>query len=161
MSRAEAEIELNAPIGRVWEVLMDKKAWKDFNETVSFPEDDEQAFPTDVGETVSGTVLLAFKKGASPMRANVTFVLDDDSDNLKAFHWEGGLLCLFKGTHGFILKKLDNDKTLLTHYEDFGGLVPVRFVLGDVSKISRVYSKFNEGLASFLSTSQDRLETET
>jgi hypothetical protein len=117
MKRIEAEIEIDAPIARVWAVLTDTGEYPAWNPFIS-------SFRGVLRPGAQIEVRIA-PPGQRPMtfRPTITEVTDG-----RALAWSGRLLLpgIFDGRHSFRLESLGAARTRLTQTEEFRGvLVPV------------------------------------
>jgi hypothetical protein len=110
-------VEIDAPPGRVWSVLVDLPAYREWNPFIV-----EASGPVVVGETLSLRFALP---GRDPMTIEPRLLVVEPERELR---WQGRLLFpgLFDGEHVFALTPLENGRTRLDHWEDFRGLlVPI------------------------------------
>ncbi len=111
------EININAPIERVWDTLVDFEAYPDWNPFVR----------TVRGELKEGDYLhiMAFPPGRPPMRFR-TYV--EGISRPRELRWGGKFLLssAFTAEHYFVLEPKGENKTKFLHGELFWGwLVPV------------------------------------
>ena len=107
-------VEIDAPPERVWEVLVDLAAYREWNPFIV-----EASGVVAVGETLSLRMALP---GRSPMTIEPRLLVVDPGRELR---WKGRLFLpgLFDGEHWFILEPLAGDRTRLDHSERFAGLL--------------------------------------
>jgi hypothetical protein len=107
-------IEIDAPPARVWEVLVDLPAYREWN-----------PFIVEAAGTVAAGEKLALRMrlpGRSPMAFAPRLLVVEPERELR---WKGRLLVpgLFDGEHSFVLTGLANGRTRLDHSERFAGLL--------------------------------------
>ncbi len=117
MKQLYTEIEIDAPVETVWEILFDTKHYSEWNPFIrSFGGEIE------LGKHFSVTIQ---NPGAKPMRFKPKCLKLEQPNE---FRWIGHLLVpmLFDGEHVFELKELVGEKTRFIHREKFSGiLVPL------------------------------------
>jgi hypothetical protein len=117
MKQIYTEIEINAPINNVWNILteFDKyPSWNPFIKSIN-------------GEVKEGSIFKVTlqQPGSKPITLSPRCLKFEKESE---FRWLGHLLFpgLFDGEHIFILEKLDTNKTKLIQKENFKGiLVPL------------------------------------
>lgn len=112
--RIATAVEIDAPPARVWEVLTDLPAYREWNPFIV-----EASGKVAVGETLSLQMVLP---GRSPMTIEPTLLIVEPERELR---WRGRLFVpgLFDGEHAFLLTPLEGGRTRLDHVEDFAGLL--------------------------------------
>ena len=107
-------VEIDAPAARVWSVLVDLPAYREWNPFIV-----EASGTVAVGETLALQMALP---GRSPMTIKPRLLVVDPDRELR---WKGRLLVsgLFDGEHAFALTPLANGRTRLDHWERFSGLL--------------------------------------
>jgi hypothetical protein len=107
-------IEIDAAPARVWEVLVDLPAYREWNPFIV-----EAAGDVVVGETLSLRMALP---GWDPMTIEPRLLVVAPARELR---WKGRLFVpgLFDGEHAFVLTPLPGGRTRLDHTESFGGLL--------------------------------------
>lgn len=107
-------VEIDAPPARVWKVLVDLPAYREWNPFIV-----EASGNVAVGEELSLQMALP---GRDPMLIQPQLLVVDPERELR---WKGKLVVpgLFDGEHAFVLTRLENDRTRLDHFERFGGLL--------------------------------------
>jgi hypothetical protein len=107
-------VEIDAPPGRVWDVLVDLPAYREWNPFIV-----EAEGKLAVGETLSLRMALP---GRDPMTIEPRLLVVDPARELR---WQGRLFLpgLFDGEHAFVLTPLEDGRTRLDHSERFGGLL--------------------------------------
>lgn len=118
MKNIETSIVIDAPIQKVWEVLMDFDAYPNWNSFI------HPSGKAEVGSRLENKIFL---EGMKPQ------VFKPKVLEVKAtqkFRWEGNLFIrgLFDGEHYFHLEKLNKNQTKLIHGENFRGIL-VRLIL--------------------------------
>ena len=111
------EIEINAPIDKVWTALTDFSKYPDWNPFIRKVN----------GEIKKGNIIeVTFQtKGNDPIVFTPEIKLFEKNN---VFQWEGKLFLpwIFTGKHTFQLSQIDINKTKLIQIEDFNGiLVPL------------------------------------
>lgn len=108
------DIEINAPIDKVWNAVIDFDNYKKWNSQLTF-----------LGGTVKPNGKLHLRlaaEGADPyeFKPNISYWTEK-----KQFAWlaQTGLPRIFDGEHFFELKDLGNGKTLLTNREEYRGVL--------------------------------------
>ncbi len=104
------EITIDAPVERVWEVLVDFDAYPEWNSAISF-----KNTPA-LGKTVPMRVGLEGRK----VTTKVTFLRMEKNKELA---WVGGIKKMIRGEHYFELEDLGNGTTRLVQGEKFKGLL--------------------------------------
>lgn len=105
------EIELDAPVGKVWALLADIDSWDDWNSVFRFRRADARQ---------GGRGLLLAKVGPVAVPLPIQF---DVVDKERELRWHGGLPHVVHGSHYLKLEALENNRTRLVHGEDFSGIV--------------------------------------
>jgi hypothetical protein len=107
-------IEIDATPARVWEVLVDLPAYREWNPFIV-----EAAGELAVGETLSLRMALP---GWEPLTIEPRLLVVAPERELR---WRGRLVVpgLFDGEHAFVLTPLPGERTRLDHTESFGGLL--------------------------------------
>jgi len=109
--------EIDAPPARVWSVLVDLSAYREWNPFIV-----EASGEIAVGQTLSLRMLLP---GRAPMSIRPRLLVVEPEQELR---WKGRLVLpgLFDGEHAFELSPLANGRTRLHHWEQFAGvLLPI------------------------------------
>lgn len=108
------DIEINAPIDKVWSTVIDFQNYKKWNSQLSY-----------LGGTIEPNGKLHLKlsvEGTEPyeFKPNISFW-----EEKKRFAWlaKTGLPRIFDGEHFFELKDLVNGRTLLTNREEYRGVL--------------------------------------
>jgi hypothetical protein len=110
-------VDIDAPPERVWGVLVDLPAYREWNPFIV-----EAKGKVAVGETLSLRMALP---GRKPMTITPNLLVVDRERELR---WKGRLVIpgLFDGEHAFILTPLEDGRTRLDHRERFtGALLPI------------------------------------
>ncbi len=112
--RIATSVEIDAPPARVWEVLVDLPAYRDWNPFIV-----EASGRVAVGETLSLRMALP---GWEPMTIEPRLLVVEPARELR---WKGRLVLpgLFDGEHAFLFTPLPNERTRIDHVEDFAGLL--------------------------------------
>jgi hypothetical protein len=107
-------VEIDAPPGRVWSILVDLPSYRDWNPFIV-----DASGTVAVGETLSLAMALP---GRDPMTIRPRLLAVAPERELR---WKGRLLVpgLFDGEHAFVLTPLEHGRTRLDHWERFGGLL--------------------------------------
>jgi hypothetical protein len=106
--------DIDAPPQRVWDVLVDLPAYRDWNPFIV-----EASGTVAVGDTLSLRMALP---GREPMTIEPRVLVADAGRELR---WKGRLWVpgLFDGEHYFVLTPLADGRTRLDHSEHFAGLL--------------------------------------
>ena len=109
--------EIDAPPARVWSVLVDLPAYREWNPFIV-----EASGTVAVGETLTLRMALP---GRAPMSIKPRLLVVAPEHELR---WKGRLVLpgLFDGEHAFVLTPLANGRTRMHHWERFAGvLLPI------------------------------------
>jgi hypothetical protein len=108
------EVEIDAPPSRVWSVLVDLPAYREWNPFIV-----EASGVVAEGETLALRMALP---GRDPIGVEPRLLVVDPERELR---WKGRILVpgLFDGTHAFELVPLEGGRTRLLHSERFAGLL--------------------------------------
>ena len=127
------EIELSAPIEKVWALLEDFENYHTWNSLLCFDE------PLVVGKTSPMLVEILGRKIKTPVKA-----LKIEKD--KELRWVGGPKGLIQGEHYFLLEAIDENRCKLIQGEKFSGLV-MPFLWPVLRKtLSKLYKQTNEDI---------------
>ena len=109
-----AEIEIQAPAGRVWEVLTDFGAYHQWNPFI-----DQAAGEPVPGQRLELHMRLSGRQGMT-IRPEVL-----EADPGRVLRWLGRLLVpgLFDGEHSFTIQPAGPGRVRLTQHEEFRGLL--------------------------------------
>ncbi|SFT37595.1 hypothetical protein SAMN05216474_0196 [Lishizhenia tianjinensis] len=118
-----SQITIDAPVQKVWKVLMNTTAYPEWNPFVKKLK----------GELTVGKKITVDLPG---MKFKPTVEVLEEN---KEFRWQGHLLFprIFDGQHQFLLEEINSNQTLFTHQEHFKGLlVPFlkKMLEGDTKK---------------------------
>jgi hypothetical protein len=107
-------VEIDAPPARVWRVLVDLPAYRDWNPFIV-----EAAGTVAVGNSLSLRMALPERE---PMTITPRLLVVEPERELR---WKGRLWLpgLFDGEHVFVLTALENGRTRVDHFENFSGLL--------------------------------------
>ena len=107
-------VEIDAPPARVWSVLVDLDAYREWNPFIV-----EAAGTVAAGERLALRMALP---GREPMSINPRLLVVESERELR---WKGRLVIpgLFDGEHVFVLTAIDGGRTRLDHWERFSGLL--------------------------------------
>ncbi len=138
MRNIETSTVINAPASEVWKTLMDFKSYPNWNPFIK----------TLKGNAVVGGQLTAelCLPGKKPMIFKPTVLRATPN---KEFRWIGKLWVkgLFDGEHYFVLEKLDEQRTLFTHGENFSGLLSGLLFKMIEEETKRGFEEMNEALS--------------
>ena len=130
--RVYTEIEIHAPVNRVWTILADNESYPDWN-----------PYHVSVrGQMLPGRkleVVLDKPNGERvEIEPRVMRVIP-----MRELTWGGGLRGIFHGEHVFLLEEIDAANTRLVHKEDFVGIaVP----FASLDAIEDGYRQMNQAL---------------
>jgi hypothetical protein len=114
MKEIHAEIEINAPAEKVWQVLTDFATYPEWNPFVHSVK----------GEVVVGARLHVYiqPSGGKGMSFRPTVLVADPN---REFRWLGHLWLpgLFDGEHSFLIEPLGDGRVRFVQRERFGGLL--------------------------------------
>ena len=136
VKQVHSEIEIAAPVDRVWRALIDFAAYPSWNPLLTKIRGEPR-----VGERLR--VRLAVGKRAMTIAPTILRV-----DEARALVWRGSLPIpgLFVGEHWFELHALDGGRTRFHQWEKFTGLlIPLMTKLLD-GDTKRGYERMNEAL---------------
>jgi len=126
------EIDIAAPVEKVWDVLVDNESYPSWN-------------PYHV--KVEGTLGLGTKLNVEIHKPNgqkveiEPYVMELEKN--KKLTWGGGISGVFKGVHVFELISVNENKTTLIHRERFSGIV---IPFASLDTIEEGYLLMNEAL---------------
>ena len=125
------EITVDAPLEKVWNLLVDFDNYPDWNSMIAF-----KGNPA-VGKKVPMRVSIHGRVITTPVK----FLKMDENKKLA---WIGGPAPLFTGEHYFILEKIDEKNCKLIQGEKFKGLlVPLMFPVLE-RPLRKLYEDTNE-----------------
>ena len=131
----KTETTISASAARVWEVLVDFAAYKQWNPVIS-------RVACQLHEGAKGKAY--FTMGAAG-NVPISIVIEQVKPKVE-LSWSGGPRSLFHGTHYFRLRELDDGATHVAHGELFEGAA-VRFTHGLMrSKVVPVYQSLTDAL---------------
>lgn len=135
----QTQIELDAPVSKVWALLEDVDNYGNWNKVFKFSRANLQE---------GGRAILWAKVGApvaAPLPVKFQVVQAE-----KELRWQGGFGPVVHGSHYLKLEALPNDRTRLTHGEEFRGVI----IDASWKKIAEVlpgaYHAFNKALVRAL-----------
>lgn len=137
MKSIHTETEINAPIEKVWAILMDFSSYPSWNPFVKSLE----------GKVVEGgkfKVVLQQPEGKMMTFKPTCLSLQEN----KEFKWLGHLFIkgLFDGEHVFKMRKIDDKRTKLVQCENFKGLLVPLFWKDLNSKTIKGFEQMNRAL---------------
>ncbi len=114
MKNIQTDIIVNKDISVVWDVLMDFERYPSWNPFITSISGQQQ-----VGEKL--TVSIKPPNGNGMTFKPQVLVVEPN----KEFRWKGklGIKGIFDGEHYFILERIDQNQTKLTHGEKFSGML--------------------------------------
>jgi hypothetical protein len=138
MRELRTEIEIAAPITKVWSILTDFDTWKEWNPIVN-----QASGVASPGSKLSITMCGADGKDANNYRPIVTNV-----EEPKSFRWRAKMMAgfLFTNDKVFELDEISSG-TRLIHIEAFSGILVPMF-----------WSKLNKGVLPMLKSMNDALK---
>lgn len=133
------EIELDAPIDKVWALLADVENYGDWNGIFRFSRANLKP---------GGRGILWAKVGAPfQVPLPVKFQVVDEESELR---WQGGFGPVVHGSHYLQLEALPNNRTRLVHGETFSGIVIDATWKAIAKGLPGAYKAFNKKLAQAL-----------
>ena len=137
MREIKSEIVIEAPVEKVWSILMDFGGWKDWNPIVN--QADGQA---NVGTHIAITMRGPDGKDAQKYQAKV-----EESVSPTTFRWRAVMMAGFMFTNDkvFRLEQIENG-TRLVHFERFSGLMVPLFWGKLKSNVVTMLNSMNEAL---------------
>jgi hypothetical protein len=137
MKNIHAEIEIKAPIEKVWTILMDFNRYPDWNPFVKSIEGK--------AERGSGLKIVLHQPESKPMTIKPKcMVVEKNSE----FRWKGKLLIpgIFDGEHIFKMRDAGNGMTKFIQTENFGGLLLPLFWKMINTKTIKGFEEMNRAL---------------
>jgi hypothetical protein len=112
------QVEISAPVERVWQVLYDMDRWASWNPLIKAAGVPRQGGKVDIEVGMPGRKPFAFRPTIIACKPNVEL------------RWRGRLWLpgLFDGEHGFLLSALGPKKCHVDHFERFSGLLVKRLL---------------------------------
>ena len=140
MKALQTEIEIAAPIEKVWDILIDFEQWKDWSPSIN-----NASGSATLGAQLS--ITMSGKDGKNgPKYAPVITLLEAP----KAFRWSAKMIAGFIFTNDKIFElEATSSGTRLIHREEFGGLM-----------VSLFWSKFCDGVVPMLETMNEALKVQ-
>ena len=139
MKELRTEIEIGAPIEKVWSVLMDFENWKEWNPIVNSVR----------GNSVKGSklnIIMKGKDGSDSMKYDAVIT---DSEEPKTFRWRATMMAGFLFTNDKIFDlEATATGTKLIHREEFTGMLLPLF-----------WSKLEKGALPMLKTMNEALKS--
>ena len=137
MKQLHTEIDINASVEKIWEILTDFKNYPEWNPFVKSIK----------GDLVIGGKLTAilYQPDSKPMTIKPNILRINKN---KEFAWLGHLMFpgIFDGEHMFELEVLDNGKTRFVQRERFRGiLIPLLWKMLD-NKTRKGFESMNQAL---------------
>jgi len=127
MREIRTAVDIQAPVQRVWDLLMDFERYPEWNPFITYID----------GPAVKGGVLSIRVIGPNGKPTSFSPVVMDRNAPFR-FAWKGRLIVpgFFDGHHIFELEAITETRTLLVHREEFNGLlIPVMW--GDLNTKTR------------------------
>lgn len=114
MKNLETKISINAPLNRVWEILMNHNDYYKWNPFIRKIKGDN---------SVGNTLVVEIKSSENKSMEFQPKVLINEFE--KEFRWLGHLYVkgLFDGEHYFQLESIGPNETIFTHGENFTGIL--------------------------------------
>lgn len=114
MPEIKTEIIINAPIGKIWAVLMDFYSYNAWNPFILSIKGKKQ-----LNERLV-VVINPLKKKKMVFKPKILSLKEKEE-----FSWKGSLLIpgIFDGQHNFLLKLLPDNNVLFLHTEKFSGIL--------------------------------------
>jgi hypothetical protein len=138
MRELRTEIEISAPLTKVWSILTDFDKWKDWNPI------SQASGVASLGSKLSVTMSGDNGKDGMTYTPMVT-----ELEEPKSFRWRGKMMAgfLFTNDKVFELEEIGSG-TRLIHSEEFSGILVLMF-----------WSKLNKGVPPMLKSMNDALKT--
>ena len=138
MRELRTEIEISAPLTKVWSILTDFDKWKDWNPI------SQASGVASLGSKLSVTMSGDNGKDGMTYTPMVT-----ELEEPKSFRWRGKMMAgfLFTNDKVFELEEIGSG-TRLIHSEEFSGILVPMF-----------WSKLNKGVPPMLKSMNDALKT--
>jgi hypothetical protein len=138
MRELRTEIEISAPLTKVWSILTDFDKWKDWNPI------SQASGVASLGSKLSVTMSGDNGKDGMTYTPMVT-----ELEEPKSFRWRGKMMAgfLFTNDKVFELEEIGSG-TRLIHSEEFSGILVPMF-----------WSKLNKGVPPMLESMNDALKT--
>ena len=120
MRSIKTEIVVNAPVEKVWNILMDHGSYPQWNPFIK-----NISGNPDVGSQIAVTIQ---SPGNSPMDFAPTVLVNKTNQE---FRWIGklGIKGVFDGEHYFTLEQVGPNQTKFVHGENFTGLLSGIFMM--------------------------------
>ncbi len=131
MLKIENSTDINAPIEHVWQVLIDRDQYPQWNPVIL-----QQQGVLQRGCSAS----MRIKPGLFPMNVKIIYRQVNKHTELS---WYGGPP-LVKGFHYFRLQKISNKQTRLVHGEEFGWLAALLSWLPIITLVKNAYRKSDD-----------------
>jgi hypothetical protein len=130
-------IHIHASAEHVWNTLMDFDTWPEWNPFITSIERSRQK---------ENSLNVTMQPPGSKRPFNASPVIIRSVEN-KEFRWLGhiGIKGVFDAEHYFILERLPNGSTSLTHGERFSGILPP-FMSGTLKKTEQGFKLMNMAL---------------
>ena len=139
MRELQTEIEIAAPITKVWSILTDFDTWKEWNPIIK----------QSSGVATLGSKLSIAMRGQNGKDGPKYMPIVTTIDEPKFFRWRGKMLFEFLFTNDKVFELRETGSgTLLIHKELFSGMF-----------VSLFWSKLNQGVPSMLKSMNDALKT--
>eukprot|EP00732_Lithocolla_globosa_P006468 Lithocolla_globosa_v1_NODE_7539_length_933_cov_5.620729.p1 type:complete len:263 gc:universal NODE_7539_length_933_cov_5.620729:810-22(-) len=137
------EIDVDAPIEKVWETLTNLNEWDKWSKWTKFE-------MKSISPGVNGKMFMSFDGNDKWKSFDFTLREVDKENHL--LRWGGGLGPIFQGNHWFKLTS-NGDKTHVFHSEQFSGLAPALGKGMPYAKMDRNYRLINEKLKEYVEKS--------
>ncbi len=135
------EIEIYAPKEKIWNALIDKPKWLEWNTLVI---DMDPSLPLQLGKKFSMAVAMDVGKKGMKFQPVVT-----EYQVNKSFRWIGKIPG-FQGEHCFELDELAENKTLFKHFENFNGFLAIILLFLFRNKFKAGYERMNLELKKYV-----------
>ncbi len=135
MKHLYTEIDINAPVEKVWDILLDFEHYPDWNPFIKSIEGN-----AGVGDRLK---VIIHSPDSSPMKFTPVCL---KLENKTEFRWVGRLLIpgIFDGEHIFQLKEMIGDQTRFIQREKFKGILVPFFWRGLKTKTRKGFQLMNE-----------------
>lgn len=145
MARLYAEVDIDAPVDRVWQTLLNKEKWLYWN---TFLYDGDRHLPIQQGQKVFLWLRRLPQEEETEFRAKIVFMQPEAC--LKWHFARFGWRC----EYSFELQAIDCQRTKYLHLANFSAIIPRRYLLTEWKKERRGMQRMARELKHYLETTQ-------